>query len=180
MLNNVDNTKIKRLKVGESNIDTIAEIAQKVSSENDRRHRQTQTINELLRERQEVLVRMCELADSEPESLGVEEMMSRLELFSETLVDYTALGHFEIYERIVEGRERRTSVNEVANRVYPAISSTTRKFVDFNDKYDGADDIESFAGLNDDLSVIGEALAERIECEDQLLREISGRGFNQD
>jgi regulator of sigma D len=166
--------------VGESNINTIAEIAQKISDEDDRRYCQTHTIDELLRERQEVLVKMCELADSEPESTGIEEMVKRLQLFSETLVDYTALGHFEIYERIVEGRERRTNVNEVANRVYPAISATTQKFIDFNDKYDGVDDIESFNGLHEDLSVIGEALAERIESEDQLLREISGRSFNQD
>lgn len=166
--------------MGESQINTIAEIAQKISAENDRRSRQTHTINELLSERQEVLVKMCELGDLDPESTEIDDLINRLKSFNEALVDYTALGHFEIYERIIDGRERRASVSTIANRVYPAISASTQKFIEFNDKYDGVDDIESFTGLHKDLSIIGEALAERIESEDQLLREISGRTFNND
>lgn len=166
--------------MGESNINTIAEIAKKLTDEDDRRYRQKHTIDELLNERQEVLIKMCELADSDPESTNIKELVNRLQSFSETLVDYTALGHFEIYERILDGRERRANVSEVANRVYPAITGTTQKFIEFNDKYEGADDIESFNGMHDDLSAIGEAFAERIESEDQLLREMSGRTLNQD
>ena len=162
-----------------SQIDTIAEIAQKVSAENnDRRHRQTHTINELLTERQEVLVAMCELADLDAEQSELGSVVDTLKSFSQTLVDYTALGHFEIYERIIDGKERRESVRQVANRVYPTISSTTGRFVEFNDKYDGIDDKENLSGLHKDLSEIGEAMAERIESEDQLLREMSGRAFN--
>ena len=166
--------------MGESQINTIAEIAQKISEENDRRSRQTHTINELLSERQEVLVKMCELGDLDPESTEVDDVVNRLKAFNEALVDYTALGHFEIYVRIIDGRERRASVSKIANRVYPSISASTQKFIEFNDKYDGVDDTESFSGLHKDLSIIGEALAERIESEDQLLREISGRTFNND
>lgn len=163
----------------DSQIETIAEIAQKVSAESsDRRHRQTRTINELINLRQEVLVVMCELADQDAETGEKEELVNGLKTFSQTLVDYTALGHFEIYERIIDGKERRASVSEVANRVYPSISSTTEKFVDFNDKYDGVDDRESLTGLHQDLSIISEAMAERIESEDQLLSEMSGRVFN--
>jgi len=168
--------------IDNSQIDKIAEIAQKVSAENDRRHRQTHTINELLTQRQDVLVAMCELADmdADAKSSDLGKVIDSLESFSETLVDYTALGHFEIYERIIDGKERRQSVSQVANRVYPTISSTTKKFVDFNDKYDGVDDKENLSGLHKDLSEIGEAMAERIEAEDQLLREMSGRSFNAD
>jgi regulator of sigma D len=46
-------------------------------------------------------------------------------------------------------------------------------FVDFNDKYEGADESDSLTDLYSDLSSIGEAMAERIESEDELLREIS-------
>ena len=164
--------------MGESQIDTIAEIAQKISAEDDRRQRQSKTINELLTERQEVLVKMCELAELDTENTELDTLIKCLRSFNQTLVDYTALGHFEIYERIIDGKERRESVSRIASRVYPAISTTTQKFVEFNDKYDGADDIESFSALHSDLSLIGEAFAERIESEDQLLREISGRLFN--
>lgn len=164
--------------MSDSQIETIAEIAQKISDEKDRRHRQTHTIKELLTERQEVLVMMCALADYNTETVELDILVNSLKLFSQTLVDYTALGHFEIYERIIDGKERRASVSQIANRVYPSISSTTEKFVEFNDKYDGVDDKESLVGLHQDLSTIGEALAERIESEDQLLHEISGRKLN--
>ena len=164
--------------MSDSQIDTIAEIAQKVSDENDRRKRQAHTINELLTERQEVLVAMCELAEMDSESSEIDAIVNNLKSFNQTLVDYTALGHFEIYERIISGKERRASVSQVANKVYPTIASTTEKIVEFNDKYEGVDDKESLAGLHNDLSNIGEAMAERIDSEDQLLREISGRAFN--
>ena len=163
--------------MNDSQLDTIAEIAQKVSAESDRRQRQMDTINELLSERQEVLVSMVDLASMESSENGYSEVLNSLVSFTQTLVDYTALGHFEIYERIISGKERRAKVKTIANRVYPSIAITTEKFVEFNDKYDGADDPDSLGGLYDDLSAIGEAFAERIESEDQLLREMSDQFF---
>ncbi|MCP4238539.1 MAG: sigma D regulator [Aestuariibacter sp.] len=165
--------------MSDSQLDTIAEIAQKVSAESDRRQRQSHTITELLNERQEVLVAMCQLADLETEA-PTDVVASNLRSFNQTLVDYTALGHFEIYQRIIEGKERRVSVSQVASRVYPTISHTTEKIVAFNDKYDGVDDGESLQGLHDDLSAISEVMAARIESEDQLLQEmgVGGRGSN--
>jgi len=159
--------------VSESQIDKIAQIAERISDEENRRTRQTQTINSLLQERQQVLVSMCELAELEARDVAAETVIRNLQNFNQQLVDYTALGHFEIYERIVEGKERRGNIRKVADRVYPQISKSTELFVDFNDKYDGADEAESLTNLYRDLSSIGEAMAERIESEDMLLREIS-------
>ena len=159
--------------MSDSQLDTIAEIARKVSAENERRSKMEQTINGLLTERQEVLVAMCDLAEFESKDVDVGLILENLKAFSQTLVDYTALGHFEIYERIIEGKERRGNIKLVADRVYPLISGTTQLFVDFNDKYEGVDEPESLTNLYSDLSSIGEAMAERIESEDMLLREIS-------
>ena len=131
------------------------------------------TINELLTERQEVLVAMCELAEMESKDVEAESVIEILKNFSQTLVDYTALGHFEIYERIIDGKERRVKVNRIADQVYPSISTTTEYIVEFNDKYDGADDLESLTNLYKDLSFIGEAIAQRIESEDKLLNEMT-------
>ena len=157
----------------EFNINTIAEIAQRVSAENNRRQRQSDTIQSLLKERQGVILAMCDLAEFESKDIGAEAILENLKSFSQALVDYTALGHFEIYERIIDGKERREKVKRIANRVYPSISSTTEYFVDFNDKYDGADGQDSLVDLYKDLSSVGEAMAARIESEDQLLRELS-------
>jgi len=159
--------------VSDSQIDTIAEIAKKVSAESNRRFRMEKTINDLLIERQEVLVAMCELADMESKDVKAESVIENLKNFNQTLVDYTALGHFEIYERIIDGKERRVKVNRIADQVYPTISVTTEYFVEFNDKYDGADDLESLTNLYKDLSFISEAIAQRIESEDKLLNEMA-------
>ena len=153
-------------------INTIAEIVQKVSAENDRRKRRSETIKALLAERQEVLVAMCDLAEHESKDSSANTVLENLKSFSQTLIDYTALGHFEIYERIIDGQERREKVKRIANRVYPSISSTTNHIVDFNDKYDGADNQESLLDLYKDLSAVGEAMAVRIESEDELLNEL--------
>ena len=160
-------------EITEYNINTIAEIAQRVSAENNRRQRQSDTIQSLLTERQEVIIAMCDLAELESKDVGSDAVLKNLKSFNQAQVDYTALGHFEIYERIIDGKERREKVKRIANRVYPSISSTTEFFVDFNDKYDGADGKDSLVDLYKDLSSIGEAMAARIESEDQLLRELS-------
>jgi len=162
-----------RLPVSDSQIDKIAQIAERISAEQNRRTRQSHTIDNLLQERQQVLVSMCELAELESGEVPPVTVMHNLRSFNQRLVDYTALGHFEIYERIIEGKERRGNIKLVADRVYPLISGTTQLFVDFNDKYEGVDESESLTNLYSDLSSIGEAMAERIESEDMLLREIS-------
>ncbi len=159
--------------MSESQIEKIAQIAERISAEENRRTRQTHTINTLLQERQQVLVSMCELAELESGNVPPDTVIHNLRGFNQRLVDYTALGHFEIYERIIDGKERRGNIKLVADRVYPSISDSTQLFVDFNDKYDGVDEPESLTNLYSDLSSIGEAMAERIEFEDMLLREIS-------
>ena len=155
-------------------------IAQKTSNDIDRRGRQTQTIQSLLTERQEVLVAMWQLAKLESqEAAGFSSTIEGLKAFSQALVDYSAFGHFEIYERIIGGQERRGNVKKMASTVYPVISKTTEQFVDFNDKYDGADDQESLTNLHKDLSLIGESIAERIESEDQLLHAMNEAAMNE-
>jgi regulator of sigma D len=162
-----------------SQVRTVEGIAQKSPNEIDRRGRQTQTIQSLLTERQEVLVTMWQLAKLESQGAGFSTTIECLKAFSQALVDYSALGHFEIYERIIGGQERRGNVKKMASTVYPVISKTTEQFVDFNDKYDGADDQESLTNLHKDLSLIGESIADRIESEDQLLHAMNEAAMNE-
>jgi regulator of sigma D len=75
-----------------------------------------------------------------------------------------------VYQRIIEGKERRRAVKDVAVEVYPAIAETTDYLVDFNDKYDAFDGSgEEVSLLSSDLSRLGEVIAVRGELEDQLL-----------
>ncbi|MBX2835484.1 MAG: sigma D regulator, partial [Gammaproteobacteria bacterium] len=97
-----------------------------------------------------------------------------LRAFCQVMVDYTAMGHFEVYQRIIEGKERRRAVNEVAADVYPAIAETTDYLVDFNDKYDAFDgSAEDIAMLAGDLSRLGEIIGIRGELEDQILASLA-------
>ena len=76
-----------RMPVSDSQIDKIAQIAERISAEENRRTRQSDVINSLLQERQQVLVSMCELAELEagevPEWLpsGVLEEIDRRRLY---------------------------------------------------------------------------------------------------
>ncbi len=156
-----------------SNIDSIAQAAQKISKESERRGRMSQVIDELLTERQQLLVSFCEVAGLDSAGAKTTEVLIKLKELNQWLVDYSALGHFEIYNRIIEGKERRDSVVKVAEQVYGDIEKTTEIFVAFNDKYEGADSDDSITGLHTDLSEIGECMALRIDGEDKLLVELT-------
>ena len=91
------------------------------------------------------------------------------------LVDCSAFGHFEIYDRIVTGRERRTQVVDVAREVYPRIKEASEVAVEFNDKYDASDHALDLRQLDRDLSKLGEELAVRIEMEDRIIQALTSR-----
>jgi|SRR5690606_38915494 regulator of sigma D len=136
----------------------------------DRRRGSRDAINRMVKERGEVLALYWRLAGLDPYGGGRERASAQklLTEFCQLLVDYIAAGHFTLYERIVNGTERRRGLAELARELYPRIADTTSAALDFNDKYDGeACDIgESFKA---DLSRLGEELALRIELEDKLI-----------
>ncbi len=140
----------------------------------DRRERLQNTIDSLIKLRQDVVVSYCTLAGVSSFDRRDEEghavNSKKLREFCQIMVDYTAMGHFEVYQRIIEGKERRIAVKQVAEEVYPAIAETTDFLVDFNDKYDAfegtAEDVDMLKG---DLSRLGQIIAIRGELEDQIL-----------
>jgi len=136
----------------------------------ERREQTKQTIAKLLRERQQVLVLFCQVAGLEPYTPDKHKpVLTRLQEFCQLLVDYSAFGHFEIYDRIGRGEERRAQVAHVAEELYPRIVETTNAAVAFNDKYDPSDHPLSIDHLSEDLSALGQVLATRIEMEDRLI-----------
>lgn len=142
--------------------------------ETDRRGRTQELIRKLLDERQEMLSMFCRVAGLEPYS-EKSQGSDVLQEFCQVLVDYSAFGHFEIYERIVAGRERRTQVVEVARDVYPRIAEASEVAVEFNDKYDASDHSLDLNQLDRDLGKLGEELAVRIEMEDRIIQALMSR-----
>jgi regulator of sigma D len=139
----------------------------------DRRAQTQQMIEKWLRERQEMLVLYCQLAGLEPYTPD-KPIKGLLRDFCQVLVDYIAFGHFEVYDRISRGEERRTRVLRVAEDVYPKVVAVTDLAVAFNDKYETEEKAAELDELDQDLSRLGSELASRIEMEDQLVNALIG------
>jgi regulator of sigma D len=140
----------------------------------DRREGTHEMVRKLLDERQEMLALFCRVAGLEPYKTAAPDG-SVLQKFCEVLVDYSAFTHFEIFERIVAGRERRSQVVEVAREVYPRIAEASEVAVEFNDKYDASAHSLDLQQLDRDLSRLGEELAIRIEMEDRIIEALIAR-----
>jgi len=80
----------------------------------DRRKGIGRTVDKLVNERQSVFVTFCELAGVSTIDLESAERHTvrpeKLNAFLELLMDYLGTGHFELYQRIIDGHERRRLV----------------------------------------------------------------------
>lgn len=145
---------------------------QSISASTERRYAAKTKLTSLLQSRTETLTLFNQLAGLRPFNPENDVQMA-LQEFCEALVDYTASAHFQLYRFIDEGTERRTKVLDIAKQVYPNIADTTQQILDFNEKYDNEDNCKSLSELDQDLSKLGEILADRILYEDQVIEAIS-------
>lgn len=153
-------------------------MASQLDAGSDRRGRSREKLATLVRTRSETLSLYTELANQRP--FEPDEITSEaLQEFCQALIDYTASAHFQLYRFISDKLERRTPVLEVADKVYPKIVQTTDLILRFNDKYEDVDlangGTEVLTLLDNDLSHLGETLAERIQLEDQVITAITGQ-----
>ncbi len=149
-------------------------MSKQSSAAQERRQGSQELVAKLVAERTQMLVTFCRLAGIEPYT-AVTPVQKMLQEFCQILVDYVAAGHFALYERILEGKERRKEVAEIAGKIYDRIAQSTQNALDFNDKYDCGDHCTQLDSLSQDLSRLGEDIAQRIELEDQLLSAMSQR-----
>lgn len=126
-------------------------------------------IDTWLSERQQLLVKYCELAGLPPfESRKSLPDYTLINEFCQILIDYLSAGHFEVYDEIVE-QCTGTDSAALASELYPKITLTTQSLVDFNDKYSNLPADAEFAGFDNDLSNLGSTLENRMELEDELI-----------
>lgn len=138
----------------------------------ERRSSSQNQLSTLLETRTETLSLYSQLANMRPFEQD-REMQLMVQEFCEALVDYSASAHFQLYRYIEDKNERRTAVLEIAESVYPRIAESTRFILDFNEKYDCEDHCDNLSGLDGDLSILGELLADRILLEDQVISAIA-------
>ena len=128
-------------------------------------------ITKLLAERQEMLVLFNHLMEMKPYPV-VAPVQPLLQRFCQVLVDYAALGHFEVFACIEDNAKVAQCYRRVkclAKQLYPRIIETTQMALDFNDHYDSDDRYRTWDTLGADLSRLGEHLATRIDLEDRLI-----------
>lgn len=141
------------------------------SGTNERRGSTAEVIKHLLKERKQLLQLLLRASSHTADSNAVPDR-DLLNEFCQLLVDYIAAAHFGLYERIVEGTERRRGVAELAVKLYPRIEQTTQAALAFNERYDAhRQDINS-AELHRELSLLGEELTRRIDYEDRIIRKL--------
>ncbi|MDH5435724.1 MAG: sigma D regulator [Gammaproteobacteria bacterium] len=142
-----------------------AEIKQFV----ERRTQSRDLIQKLVDARTNMLTLYGKLAENHPfnKEDDIKNIGTLLQNFCNSLIDYTAEAHFHLYKHFADNAERRQTVKDVAEQIYSRIAEITQTIVDFNDKYTKA--TTSPKTLDQDLSKLGEILADRIELEDQLI-----------
>lgn len=134
----------------------------------ERREHTRALVKELLEERRQMWSLYCALGSMQPFT-AEQSPDTKVQEFCQLLVDYISLGHFGIYQHLTDGTERRRSVLEVAEHIYPRIVEAADTAVEFNDKYEQLSGDALRAHLAEDLSKLGEELALRIELEDRLI-----------
>ena len=138
----------------------------------ERRARTRKEIKQLIEERNSVLSQYYNLAKiTEDPTTDLHTTADILEEFCQELVDYMAIGHFEIYRRIEDGSERRDEIVKLAEKIMPRINDTTQIAIAFNDLYDDTSNINDDAldQLPNYLAKLGEELATRIDLEDKFI-----------
>ena len=120
--------------------------------------------------RQKSLVLYHRLAALKPFNL-TEPVRHQLRRFRQALVDYLALGPFEVFQALEEqpADSPYQQARELARRCYGHIARTTQTALAFHDRYDGEISDPALARLDEDLSRLGESLAARIELEDRIV-----------
>lgn len=127
----------------------------------------SEIIDRWLHERQELLVEYCDLSNAIADK-DATEYGPKLRNICQIMVDYVSAGHFEVYEQLMQEAKDfdDTEGLRTASAYYKTVDGTTEDILDFNDKYQEIDDLET---LSADLSKVGEWLATRFEAEDKMI-----------
>lgn len=134
-------------------------------------------IRHWLRERQELIVLYCKvdgLKEFTPQDIPI---AVRVQALCQVLIDYVSAGHFEIYHKLMKEAETfKEDYQLLIARFFPEIETSTRLALEFNDRYATPEQCEKFIhNLARDLNVLGVAMVERFELEDQLIATLHDR-----
>lgn len=144
-------------------------MSEQLNKIQERRTGSQELIQHMLKERNQLLTLLLQVS-SDSSHHETEQLVTDLEEFVQVLVDYIAAGHFGLYGRIAEGKERRKAISDLAIKIYPRIEQTTQIALAFDEKYNSDNQDRVLDEFPQDVSKLGEELTSRIELEDQLIQ----------
>jgi regulator of sigma D len=110
---------------------------------------------------------LCSFRPFDQDNSREKILIEALDRFCEELVDYISMGQFEVFEQLFGFIEKTPDNHLLTNkRLLAEFIKTTMSALDFNDKYSQKRKLDQ---LEEDLSLIGERLAHRLELEDKLV-----------
>jgi regulator of sigma D len=128
-------------------------------------------VNELLEERQQLLVSFCRAAGldtgGKPE-LAVDQPVV-LKRLCQVLMDYYALWQFEIHAHLLKNKALYSQALIELQQAGDRLDESRNIAVAFNDKYDFESRALRMEGLENDLSLLGEEIAQQIGAEDRII-----------
>lgn len=130
-------------------------------------------IDKWLVERQELIVKFCDLTVNPISSQ--ESTVEKLQRFCQVLVDYVSVGHFEVYDQLLQEAEEFKNEDGalLIETTVPQIQETTEVALDFNDSFDDINKVDDgVEKLVARLDFLGTVLENRFEFEDQLIEAI--------
>ena len=134
----------------------------------ERRVQSRTIVESLINSRTDTLAQYKDVMSYQPFEMN-DTLQEVLEDFCESVVDYSAKAHFNLYNYLEENKERRQSVLKIADSVYPKLVDNTQKILDFHDMYNSDIAAMQCEKLENCLNNVGELLADRINLEDDVI-----------
>ncbi|WP_198265136.1 Rsd/AlgQ family anti-sigma factor [sulfur-oxidizing endosymbiont of Gigantopelta aegis] len=134
----------------------------------ERRVQSRSIIESLIDSRTDTLAQYKDVMSYKPFEMN-DTLKEVLEDFCESMVDYSAKAHFNLYNYLENNTERRQSVIKIADSIYPELVDNTQQILDFHDKYNSDVNTLDCEKLEEYLNSVGEILADRINLEDDVI-----------
>ena len=131
-------------------------------------------VDRWLTERQELVVLLFSLSDTDKATDNTDQSIATLRQFCQILLDYVSAGHFEVYDQLVrEAEEYKDGSECLLSKLFPELKKSTDLALAFNDTYDTDEHCDqALVRLKDELSALGENLTQRFALEDRLIKRL--------
>ncbi len=143
----------------------------KLTENTERRNQTGHLINSMLKDSKHLLAMLLEVSAIQHENTTKRDR-KLLDDFCQALVDYIAAGHFGLFQRVTDGKERRKKVADFVVKIYSKIEQSTQISLGINERYRSSKNKIDLSNLQQDFSQLAEHITLRMDLEDQLIKQL--------